>query len=63
MSGSPATLPAPELPPGPRAALVVGTATYTDPGLRALRAPSTDASGLATLLADPRSVGLIGPVR
>lgn len=53
MSGSPATLPAPELPPGRRSALVVGAARYTDPELRGLRAPATDASHLATLLADP----------
>ena len=53
MSGSPATLPAPELPPGSRSALVVGAASYTDPELRGLRAPATDARHLATLLADP----------
>jgi DNA-binding beta-propeller fold protein YncE len=39
--------------PGPRLALVVATGTYTDPGLRLLRAPARDAAGLAQVLADP----------
>jgi hypothetical protein len=53
MPGSPATLPAPDPPPGPRLALVVATTTYTDTGLRRLRAPARDADDLAQVLADP----------
>lgn len=53
MNGSPATRPAPELPPGPRSALVVATTTYADPVLRRLRSPTTDAAELAGALADP----------
>jgi hypothetical protein len=53
MPGSPGTLPAPELAPGNRFALVVSTGTYADPSLRALRAPSRDATALEGLLADP----------
>ncbi|MFF5232697.1 ATP-binding protein [Dactylosporangium sp. NPDC000521] len=45
--------PAPELPPGPRFALVIATATYADPALSQLRAPAHDAAGLAEVLADP----------
>src|SRR3954447_17143438 len=52
MSGLLAVLPAPELPPGPRAALVVETTTYADPVLRGLRSPATDAAELAGVLAD-----------
>jgi hypothetical protein len=40
-------------PPGPRLALVVATNTYTDPGLRQLRAPAQDADDLRQVLADP----------
>ena len=43
-------------PPGSRLALVVATSTYTDPGLRQLRAPARDADDLAQVLADP-SIG------
>ena len=57
MSGSPITLPAPEFPPGPRSALVVATTNYTDPTLRGLRAPATDAADLAGVLADPKIGG------
>ena len=39
--------------PGPRLALVVATNTYTDPGLRQLRAPARDADDLTQVLADP----------
>jgi hypothetical protein len=39
--------------PGPRLALVVATNTYTDPGLRQLRAPARDAEDLTRVLADP----------
>ncbi len=46
----------PDPPPGPRLALVVATGTYTDPGLRRLRAPAQDADDLAQVLADP-SIG------
>ena len=53
MPGSPGTAPAPELPPGPRLALVVATATYSDPGLQQLRAPARDAADLTRVLADP----------
>ena len=53
MPGSPAMPPAADPLPGPRLALVVATATYTDPGLRQLRAPARDAADLAQVLADP----------
>ncbi|MCF2528041.1 caspase, EACC1-associated type [Yinghuangia soli] len=53
MSGLPATVPAPDLPAGPRAALIVATAAYADPGLSRLRAPTQDAAGLAEVLGDP----------
>lgn len=33
------TIPAPELPPSPRSALVIATATYADQDLSQLRAP------------------------
>jgi WD40 repeat protein len=45
--------PADDPPPGARLALVVATSTYTDPGLRRLRAPARDAADLAQVLADP----------
>ncbi|MGH3916403.1 MAG: caspase, EACC1-associated type, partial [Pseudonocardiaceae bacterium] len=44
--------PAPE-PPGSRLALVIGTATYTDPGFGQLRAPAQDVTDMAEVLADP----------
>ena len=54
MPGWPAMVPAAELLPGPRLALVVATGSYTaDPGLRRLRAPARDADDLAQVLADP----------
>jgi streptogramin lyase len=53
MSGSPARLPPPDLPPGPRAALVIATSSYSDQSLRQLRAPATDAAEFAAVLADP----------
>jgi hypothetical protein len=46
-------LPAPDLPAGPRSALVIATITYDDPLLRQLRAPATDALEFAAVLADP----------
>lgn len=53
MAGSPATLPAPDLPAGRRLALVVATTRYSDATLRQLRAPARDAADLRDLLADP----------
>src|SRR5215472_1781601 len=53
MAGSPGTRLAPDLPPGPRAALVIATTSYQDPELRQLRAPAHDAQDLAEVLADP----------
>lgn len=53
MAGSPGTRLAPDLPPGPRAALVIATTRYQDPELRQLRAPAHDAQDLAGVLADP----------
>ena len=53
MPGWPAMPPAADPPPGARLALVVATGTYTDPGLRRLRAPARDAADLAQVLADP----------
>lgn len=49
----PVFMPAPELPGGPRNALVIATAEYTDPNLRLLRSPVKDAEDLAAVLADP----------
>jgi hypothetical protein len=57
VSTSPVRLPAPELPTGPRLALVIATTTYDDPSLRQLRAPATDAVELTAVLADPRIGG------
>ncbi len=53
MPGWPAMPPAADPPPGARLALVVATSTYTDQGLRRLRAPARDAADLAQVLADP----------
>ena len=53
MAGSPGTQLAPDLPAGPRAALVIATTMYQDPELRQLRAPAHDARDLAKVLADP----------
>src|SRR3954462_2700769 len=41
-----------EPPPGRRRALLVATATYSDPALAALRAPTGDVAALATVLRD-----------
>jgi hypothetical protein len=46
-------LPSPELPPGPRAALVIATGSYADQRLRTLRAPAQDAETLTAVLRDP----------
>jgi WD40 repeat protein len=53
MTGSRVMPPEHDPPPGARLALVVATSTYTDPGLRRLRAPARDAEDLAQVLADP----------
>jgi Caspase domain len=53
MLGSFVTLPAPDLPSGPRYALVIGTSTYEDSRLGALRAPAQDADDFASALGDP----------
>lgn len=53
MPGLPSTRPAPDLPPGPRAALVIATSAYADPELSQLRAPVRDADELVQVLADP----------
>jgi uncharacterized caspase-like protein len=39
--------------PGSRLALVIGTASYTDPGFARLRAPAQDVADVAEVLADP----------
>jgi glucose/arabinose dehydrogenase len=49
----PVFVPAPELPAGPRSALVIATAAYGDAQLRQLRSPVKDAEDLAAVLADP----------
>jgi WD40 repeat protein len=49
----PVFVPAPELPPGPRNALVIATSRYDDAGLRQLRSPVRDAEDFAAVLADP----------
>jgi hypothetical protein len=53
MIGLPGTRLVPDLPNGPRAALVIATASYEDPGLRQLRSPVRDAEDLAEILGDP----------
>ena len=53
MPGLPSTRPAPDLPPGLRAALVIATSAYADPELSQLRAPARDADELVQVLADP----------
>jgi hypothetical protein len=57
MTGSPGTLPAADVPPGRRLALVIATTRYADTSLRQLRAPARDASDLRDLLADPEIGG------
>lgn len=49
----PVFVPAPELPPGPRNALVIATSRYDDAGLRELRSPGRDAEDFAAVIADP----------
>jgi hypothetical protein len=46
-------VPAPDLPPGSRSALVIATSNYADPQLGQLRSPVRDADDLAAVLADP----------
>ena len=54
MTSSPVTPPAPDLPPGSRAALVVAVGTYADPALAGLLdAAARDARQLAGVLGDP----------
>jgi hypothetical protein len=52
-AGEPEFLPAPDLPPGPRNALVIATSHYVDPNLRQLRSPVHDADRFAAVLGDP----------
>jgi WD40 repeat protein len=49
----PVFVPAPELPPGPRYALVIATSRYDDPAFQRLRSPVRDAADFADVLADP----------
>ena len=56
MTSWPVTRPAPELPAGPRAALVVATSSYSDPALPSLGAVARDAIDMAGVLAD-QSIG------
>jgi hypothetical protein len=53
MPGLSGTSPVADQPSGGRLDLVVATGTYSDPGLRRLRAPAQDAADLAQILADP----------
>jgi hypothetical protein len=53
MAGSPVTRLAPDLPAGPRAALIIAITSYQDLDLRQLRAPAHDAEDLAEVLSDP----------
>ena len=53
MTSSPDTRPAPDLPAGPRAALVVATGGYDDTALTRLDSVARDAEEMATVLADP----------
>jgi hypothetical protein len=57
MPGGSQTQPAPDLPAGRRAALVVAVTSYADPSLRQLRAPAGDAAAFTGLLADPEIGG------
>jgi uncharacterized RDD family membrane protein YckC len=45
------------MPDGTRSALIVASDAYTDPGLRRLRAPASDAQALAAVLRDPQIGG------
>jgi len=51
MTSLPVTLPAPELPAGPRAALVVAVGSYTDAALARLESTAHDAAEMAEVLA------------
>jgi len=53
MTSSTGTRPAPKLPDGPRAALVVATGSYNDATLTQLRSTAHDAKDMANVLADP----------
>lgn len=53
MTSLPVTRPAPELPPGPRVALVLATGSYTDGALSQLGAAARDAEEMADVLANP----------
>ena len=50
-------MPPDDQPAGRRRALLVATATYGDPGLAALRAPTGDVASLAAVLGDDRIGG------
>lgn len=53
MTSLPVTRSAPELPPGPRLALVVATSSYTDVALSRLESSARDAVEMAEVLANP----------
>jgi molecular chaperone DnaK len=53
----PGTVRAPDLPPGPRVALIVATSRYDDPALRELRSPVRDAADFAGVMGDPQIGG------
>ena len=53
MTSLPVTRPAPELPAGPRAALVVAIGNYTDAALTRLDATARDAAEMADVLVNP----------
>ena len=53
MTSSTGTRPAPELPDGPRAALIVATGSYTDVTLTRLKSTAHDAAQMASVLGDP----------
>ncbi|MGW0733586.1 caspase, EACC1-associated type [Streptomyces sp. NPDC002851] len=53
MSGRTSRPDLPELPTGPRSALVVTVSSYADAGLARLRAPARDAEALAEVLGSP----------
>src|SRR5215469_11421109 len=57
MHGLRGTLPAPDLPTGPREALIVATSRYDDLALRQLRAPVRDAADFIGVLGDPHVGG------
>lgn len=52
MTSLPVTRPAPDLPPGPRAALIVATGRYADVSLSQLGAAARDAAEMAEVLVD-----------